>query len=384
MRYKAFIFSLFLLLGGSTCIQKIIAPGTPTGDSVSRAISIIEQGIRDIEGQSTQWRSVLERVANDLPDDISSIIRNDAQNLAQRSIAAAGVEASCRLDVLASRAIGSLKGLIAKLKGEVPPPLPPVFCQVVPANISLSDNPNTWQTITLYGYDFDQKDTSQSLMKVVLLSESGATVPLQENRIGRTSHYQVTLNLGGMARSIYQSKTVKLLFTWGGTNEGLPQIVVNPWQPKKTTARVSPSAFSYTPPRTKGDADFDTDDDDPMSIVARAELSVSATTVEGRIYLKAHEPRPDYTTSEGWSSWVRFYTAPNNWKITSVRPNANAYQSANITNHGQHDYPRPAGEVVSLFRVWGDRSGDEAGSYTRVEAHWRELLIELEEISPPW
>jgi hypothetical protein len=386
MRKRYFIVVLLMFLDAK-CLFKPLQPGQPLGDSIQIAIGMIEQGIRDIQGESGQWRYVLEKIAKDLPEDISSLIRNEAQQFASRTIAVAGVEASCRIDMLGKRAVGFLQGLLAKLKNEPPPVLSPTFCQVIPGNISLSDNPNTWQTITLFGYDFDNKDTSGNLMSVDLLSEAGSTTLLSESYIGRNSYYQITLNLSQVAPTLYQNKIAKLRIVWNGAPlDAQGQITIAPWKPKISNPPipVPPSSFTYTPPKTKGDADFDTDDDEPMTIEVNSELIVTDSTIDGRVYLKAREPRPDYTTAEGWSPLNRFYTAPSGWKIVSVQPSANCSQTGNITTHGPIPYNCPAGSTISKFTVWGDRDGDEAGSYTKVQADWRAMQVTIEETKPSW
>jgi hypothetical protein len=94
-------------------------------------------------------------------------------------------------------------------------------------------------------------------------------------------------------------------------------------------------------------------------------------------YVYAREHDSDYTMVEGWSQLSAIYTAPNGWKISDFQPSANSITEGDITEHGQINYNRPAGEVVSVFHVWGDRDDDEAGTYTHVVADWRELHITL-------
>jgi hypothetical protein len=382
---KRYFIIVLLMFVDAKCLFKPIQPGQPLGDSIQLAIGMIEQGIRDIQGESSQWRYVLEKIAKDLPEDISSLIRNEAQQFASRTIAVAGVEASCRIDMLGKRSVDFLQGLLAKLKNEPPPLLSPTFCQVIPSSISLSDNPNTWQTITLFGYDFDNKDASGNLMTVDLLSETGAATLLSESYIGRTSHYQITLNLSQVAATLYQSKIAKLRIVWNGAPlDAQGQITIAPWKPKIQTPPIVPSSFTHTPPKTKGDADFDTDDDEPMNIEVQSEMIMTDSTLDGRVYLKAREPRPDYTTAEGWSGVNRLYTAPPGWRIVSVQPSANCAQTGNITTHGPIFYGCPAGSTISRFTVWGDRDGSEAGTYTKVQADWRELKVTIQETKPSW
>lgn len=352
--------------------------------SIDRAINVIDRGIDDINTGSADWQTVLERVAKDLPEDISATIRNDAQNLATRSVAVGGAEFRCNTDFLGNRAVQSLENLKAKLLGTTPSPLPPAFCQVVPPGIDLKSSPSSWSMVTLHGYDLDHRGSAGSLFKVSALDNSGFTRLFPENRIGRTTHYQVTLNLGGLEKWLYDENIVKLIVEWGGSTSGNPEIVVIPWKPDRKTEYKNIARTSYMPPKTKGDRDFDTDDDEPMSVDVRGNLHITEQLINCRVYMKAEEEESDYTTVEGWSEWSRAYAAPKGWKIIDVRPRENSKHTSKITDHGVHRYSRPAGEVVKYFEVWGDRKGDDAGVYTKVEVHWNKLEIILEETVPEW
>src|SRR5262249_8501473 len=146
-------------------------------NQIDTALGIIDNGIRDIERDSSSWRSVLQRVANQLPKDISETVRVDAQNLATRSIGITGTEFRCNIDFLgdrvnflSKRAIQSLQHLKTELRNQNTPPLPPAFCQVSPASIDLNTSPDSWSTLFILGYDLDQKDTSDQNLKILLLN----------------------------------------------------------------------------------------------------------------------------------------------------------------------------------------------------------------------
>lgn len=354
--------------------------------SVDKAVEVIDNGIRDIEQESSSWRQVLQRVANELPGEISETIRVDAQSLVTRSIATAGIEFRCNVDFLADRAIESLRRLKAELLNQNPPPLPPAFCQVDPPSIDLKVSPTKWSTAILAGYDLDRKDSAGELLQVLLLTGQGSTIPLPESRIGRTTHYQITLNLGDMARQLHQDRVTKIVVSWNGKSEGYPQIVVVPWEAKRQTIRVDIGATGpYYPPHIGGgDSDFNTHDDEPTYLDVRGEMSITEHAIENRVYMHAYENRPDYTQVTGWSDWARAYTPPQGWRIVEVRPDVDSIHEAVVTVHGVIKYNRPGGEVVSYFEVWVDQEGDEAGTWSRVIAHWRPLNITITEVTPEW
>jgi hypothetical protein len=358
--------------------------------SVDKAANVIDNGIHDIDLNSATWQSVLQRVADQLPKDISETVRADAQSLATRSIATAGVEFRCDSDFLGNRAKQALQHLKDTLLNLKPSPISPAFCQVDPVSIDLKIPPGKWETVMLYGYDLDHQDQTNALLKVLLLNEQGETMPIPENRIGRTTHYQITLNLSGMAPQLYQQHVGKIIMSWNGTSAGYPEIIIVPWvKHRRVDTLPISSTGSYTPPRVgHGDGDFDPHTDKPTDLTVIGQLQFSDNSVLTRVYMEAREVIPDHTEVQGWSDWGVAYTAPAGWKITEVRPFARSISQAKVTNGQSDEQPltltRPAGEVADRFEVWVDRNGDEAGSWSRVIAHWRPLEVTIEEVKPDW
>jgi hypothetical protein len=370
------------LVALSGCFGKAIEQVTSTAD---RAVAVIDRGIEDIRTESASWQTVLGRVAQELPQDISEVIRTDAQNLASRSVAVAGVEFRCNVDFLANRAVASLQRLKAKLQGRAMPPMAPGFCQVVPDSIDLKASLDRQSKVTLHGYDLDNLDNKGERLKFVLVPASGDPIEIPEERIGRTTHYQVTLNLGEMARQLHTTRAVKIVSSWSGDTNGLPQVLVIPWEPSRRPERKNIERTTFMPPKIgRGDADFDTHDDEHMSVDVRGEFDIQADTIKCRVYMHAKEERSDWTEVGGWTEWATAYGAPRGWRIVDVRPRTNSTHTANITNIGLQVYQRPAGEVVSQFNVLGDRRGDEAGTWTQVEVHWRTVEVTLEQVAPEW
>lgn len=353
---------------------------------MATAIAIVEQGIRDIQSESQSWRAVLERVANELPADISSVIRNDMDHLVTRSIAQAGVEMRCNVDFLSNRAIQSLERIKAELLGQVPASLGPEFCQT-PPSIDLNLSPDKWQEHILDGYDLDQRDRSGALVQFYFLHEDGSTTSVTEDRIGRTTHYQVTVNLSepNFQRWLYASRAVKLVATWNGEVLDQGETVISPWSGETRLEYSSLQNYVYIPPRVYGDGDFDTDEDNFMAVNLAGGINVQDTFIDGHVYMRAQEREDDYTTVEGWSDWHRLYDAPPGWQIVAVRPQSDSHESQNILTHGeQSPYWRPAGEVVEKFIVFGDTDDDEADFYTRVDVYWRPLEVTIREVAPAW
>ena len=256
--------------------------GCGVASAIDRATKVIDDGIASILARSDVWQRTLERIAQDLPGDISEIVRTEAQNLATRTIAQAGTELMCVTDFYARRAVEALNSLKNLLlgRGDGPSKLPPAFCQVVPASVNLNDAPSSWATVTLHGYDMDHADSLGNRFTVFMQNASGGNTPLSESWIGRTTHYQVTLNLGSLGRILHNDAIRKLVVSWNNSTGSLPEVVIVPWAPARRTETAVLGSTYYMPPRTGGDRDFDTDDDDPTSIELRASLSQNGNNID--------------------------------------------------------------------------------------------------------
>lgn len=376
------LLSILLVAGSSGCSIKF--HGDETNDPVTEAVAVIDKGIEDINTGSADWQTVIQQVSKDLPEGISENIRVDAQNLADRSVARSGIEFRADIDFLNRRAIQNLENLKAELLGKKPTVLPPALCHVVPVSVDLKTSPNGWSTLSYIGYDLDHRDSNGNLFKIFAVNDQGAKIPFPEERIGRTTHYEVTVNMGGLEKWLYEEKIRKLAFDWNDSNFDQGEIVIIPWEPETETVVVPSSSTTYTPLHNGGDKDFNTNDGNPMHVNLLGILNNDGQSISSQIYMKAREHDDDYTQVESWSPASVIYKAPNGWEIIDFQPSAVSNAEGDITEHGKIDYSRPAGEVISTFQVWGDRDGDEAGTYTHVVADWRELHVTIKQINPDW
>lgn len=142
------------------------------------------------------------------------------------------------------------------------------------------------------------------------------------------------------------------------------------------------------PPKVGGgDSDLDAHHDQQIGITLNADISIDRVparqVVEGQVYMKAREANDDYTTVEG-SKTVLIYTAPIGWRVVSVSPAVAMGRTLKVGSWGPIDCTPPLGEVVRSCTVWADHSGNDAGSYTRVQVTWSPLTVVIEEPEPDW
>ncbi len=353
-------------------------------DPVTRAVNQIDRGISAIKEESSDWQRIVLETLDDLPKEVSSTITEDVNFLLTNTVAVTGIELKCNADFLASRAITSLIVLQAKILNKKMNYPGPAFCLVNPSIIDLNSDQEKWDKIIVSGYDFNRKDINGNYIQVILEDKEGKSFFLPEERIGRTTHYQLSLALAGMASEIYDNRVVKIKFQWAGSNEGAPEIVINPWTSKQELVRsLEIGSMDFTPPiQCCGDGDFDTGDSDPTDTRLESQIEVSPTLIRGRVSMWAREVSEDHTFVNGWSDWRILYEAPKGFVIISVSPNSASTYKTNITQKGEIPFRLPAGESIDRYLVRLDRKGDEAGSYTSVTAIWNKINVIITQQKP--
>lgn len=375
------IFVLFLC-----AVYCLIVAGC--SDKLDKALAHIDTAILTVDRQSSEWRSSLETLGRTLPDDAKKIINNDLQRLTERSLAAATSNVMCVADFVPRRVSQGLRNLRAKLTGKAIEPSEPSLCSVSPQAFDLYSRELHQSTIQFNGYDFDQPGSNGTLVQVVLVQGNGQRVTVPERLLGRTTHYQLTLNAAEaeFRTLLCQNPSAsKVALYWNGRPLSAQSEVVVQRIPRDLPARsVALGAVDYTPPHTRGDRDFDTDDDDPMvvQVTCTTRISSDRRQILADVTMFANEPRPDHTTAQGSRTGFVCYTAPDGHEIISVSPLGQSSVNERINRHGTVNYSRPSGEAVSLFAVDGDFDDDEAGTRTKVHIRLSSVNVVLRPMSP--
>lgn len=193
--------------------------------AVNKATDTIEQAIQTLGTQSSAWQSTLQDLQQKLHDDAFQLedgakdieretfnqIRDTADHvadLAQRSIAYAGVEARCDTDIITGRLQRELKNLIHSLRKEPLESIPPAICQVIPDRLDLTQLPDV---VRFTGAALEQNKPSVSVMDL-----STGEVPVPDVLIDRVSDYVLTLNVSRMMQAnLLKPSSVKVVFKWG-------------------------------------------------------------------------------------------------------------------------------------------------------------------------
>jgi hypothetical protein len=122
-------------------------------------------------------------------------------------------------------------------------------------------------------------------------------------------------------------------------------------------------------------------------VTVKAETAVREGALKLRAYMKAVEcdlngnAKGDKSTAEGWSNWQNGFTPEPGYEIRNVKTGTTTW-SGIMTEKSSKTVSRAADEVASKFVIYADHEGDDIGTYTRVEAHFSRLDVELESLPP--
>ncbi len=155
--------------------------------------------------------------------------------------------------------------------------------------------------------------------------------------------------------------------------------------PEDRTASLSAVPLSYTPPHTRGDAEFD-GHGPRVDLETLLRIRADGLAIEAGVGMKAEEwqgscgsgsARRDFTTAEGFSDWVTVASAPPDRLIRMILSPTVASNVCYVDS--DHDLDRVDGDgPVDRYEVVGDTRGDEAGARTRVTVFFNVIEVELE------
>lgn len=339
-------------------------------DLTNNTAAMLDDAIDEISHQSESWQATLQELSDKLTDEAQSTIRTEVQNLASRTIAAAGSEMRCNVDFLGARVIQALQRIKAELLKKPIPDRTPAICQVIPTAIDMNLTPNRRNKIDISGYDFDDQP-----LKLFLITNDNQKVEVT-NAINRLSHYHMVLNLGSNG-VLLNNNSSRLVLEYKDS----PMSSIAITQPvipdcKEEEKSFAPDVITYMPPHTRGDREYNANG---PNVTARVNIYVEGNTIKARVYMSARETKSDWTTAEG-SSVFNIYTAPSNRRIIGIVSDKETSASYTDSGHSEDFFEKGSGELIQRFAFVGDTDGDEAGTRTRVKVTFNRVVVKLKEI----
>jgi len=376
----------------------LVDTNTPT----QRAAAAIDGAIAQITNQSSQWQAVLQNTVAQLTDQAQSTIRNEVQNLLDRTVAVTIANFQCGIvDFLSTRVIEHLQAIKAHVLGQPVPTRHPTFCQPVPSSVDVNlVKSNRPDHVDFFGYDFD---TTPGI-KVYLESTNGSRVDVTSKLIMNTA-FQVTVPFGANGVQLTsQSKAIRL--NWSGTDYG-SIAVLQPSIPLCIESAVSSNTFgkttSFIPALIAGDSDFWQGGNvfngpSPLQVGLTVTTTVTQHAVTASIGMRAAELTGDTTTVSGETTNV-LYQAPLGGRIESVIAGGGSFAwstpatgkvfgdtTQRMTNGPDKvvttvDIGGFTGGPITFPGGRGSDPGHAAGTTAGVEVTWNSLTVKV--LQPP-
>jgi hypothetical protein len=380
MKALLHITILFLLSTLSGCI----------GDPIKQALSelddlkiILDKDLGDIKTEMEKWRT-------ELPEEVRNLINDDIQKLSRDIVGATGAETKCTIDFLRARFKQSVENIKSKLLGRRIVYQQPCFCTLNLPMINPNSESKSIESIIFYGYDFNNRDSSNKLMKVVLVGDSSSR-EIDENYIGRNSNYQITINLIDILPEIASNKYHKLKIFWNGDSTSLSEAIISEWNPETKFDPFKPNALQFYPPHTGGnDTELDTKPGNWANGQVELQLRVNGNNIEGRVFYDVMEFGGDNTRfgidgngeARAWGQWTPIYTnVKPNYELIGFSPAAPTRYPFAVTDHNSPKHFYQGGSAVSQFEAFVDQEGDDRG-YPHVNVLFNEMKAVLRQKPP--
>ena len=332
------------------------------GNSTDRVVATLNDGIGALGSASADWQRVLEETRDKLIQQGQSTIANEVSNTLNRAIGATGAEFRCNVDFLRVRVRQDLVRIRDRLLG-LPAEAPePALCDVVPLAVDVSLVPARLNHLEFFGYDFDTTPIQ------VLLDNTAGSVDVS-GTLDRPTHYHMTLNLGANGVALGPTSQ-RLRLRWNGKD--ISTIAVTQPATPVCESKIVPFAhppMTFIPPKVgSGDAEFGGHGPDVFGSVT---LAPASGRVDVTIAMTARETRSDWTTASG-ATTTAFFNPDPGWRVEKiVEPASSTIHYTDTTTDRDDDFGSTGGPV-SQWEFVGDTGGSEAGTRTRVTAHFVE------------
>ena len=374
------LITFFLLSTLSGCINDPIKQALSELDDLK---IILDKNLGDIKTEMEKWRT-------ELPEKVRNIINDDIQKLSRDIIGATGAETKCTVDFLRARFIQSVENIKSRLLGRRQVYQQPCFCTLNLPMINPNSESKSIESIIFYGYDFNNRDSSNKLMKVVLVGDS-LSKEIDENYIGRNSNYQITINLIDILPDVASNKYHKLKIFWNGDSTKLSEALISKWNPQTIFDSFKPNALQRYPEHTGGrDSELDTDPRNWANGQVELQLRVNGNNIEGRIFYDVMEFGGDNTRfgidgngeARAWGQWTPIYTnVKPDYELIGYSPAPPGRYFFVVTDHNSPKHFYQGGTAVSQFEAFVDQKGDDLG-YPHVNVLFNDMKAVLRQKQP--
>lgn len=333
---------------------------------------ILNRAIADIDANSENWQRILQTALDEV-GDTERQVRQDLEELMQRGIHTAGLEARCDISYLGDMLVEGLQRIRATVLNEPPPPVRAVVCDASPSAIDMNLDPNRRNNVEVYGYNLDLES-----LKLYHVLESGQVNETTNFTI--TSPFKRIINLGSNGIALVP-QSVKLRMDLGnGENRDVP--VIQKWPDVCTTRDLNTSSASIQViPTHVGPGDKDFHGNGPCTqATAQIYTANNGTELRAHIGVDMWECPNDMTLihedyTEGIKTEDRvLFTTEHDEEIIEIRTPTSA--SLEFISDGYAPGSKSDTGLVMRWDILGDTKSDDVGkSYVTVTLNSVHLVL---------
>lgn len=361
-----------------------------TNVELRNAIDEFDRAISALTQQSSDWQVVLQNLEADIAADVQSTLRTEVRNLAENTVSATGVEFRCDAEFLRMRAERELRRIRNELavllnatgvtpipiQPEIPPE--PYICAAVPTAVNLALEAERRTVLDVYG--FDLKSASITAVIVEVGERRNVT-----SALGIISDMHMVLDLTETGANPI-GKSRQIVFSWNGESQSVIPIlspntqVTCAVQPQRVDAHTQ----SFVPDHSDGDKDFD-GNGPCVKLQLWVKINEDGTELYSTYYMKAFEcdgsfdnPESDYTTARANGRVTLFRVVNPGDRILGF--DVDPYMKVEYidTDHEDDIVFTSGTQPTEKLIFVGDTDGDEAGTRTGVEIHFRQINVQVE------
>lgn len=339
----------------------------PVVESIDKAVAVIDKGISNITEESSLWRSELNNVVDEMPQNFD-YIKEDLSQLVAESTGMASSNLVCVLDAIPKRVVRSLEIIKAKLLKRSIDPLEPTICQTGLNVINLNDPSFLRDKITIYGYDFKQDD----LLSLSLKNNTGNEI-LVNQKLTKQSDYQYTILLNNMENQLMTNNLLVLKFDGKVISEfGIIHKII----PLTEIIKIPPYITQkFFPSHYAGNKEFG--GQGPNITISATIKILNKNEIWATISFSVVEANNG--DSKAYGEWdIRLYKASFYEKIIAIKSDNYTQTFFEDTDHSEDIVKFHSSELVNQFICKGDTAGDDIGNDTNDDAY---LLVKFNPIT---
>lgn len=348
--------------------------------AVDNAEHLLDNTIAQVAASMSTWQSSLTDLQDrvkDLTDDTASLIKTEAQQLAERSVAAVGTEFRCNVDFLGQRVLEGLNAIKSKVGGLTISPSPK-FCSFSPGVVDMTLQPERRNRIEITGYNFD----AVPRMGLIMTTASGATDVSKYLTV--STHYKATINMGGANPDQglqLDGSARQLQLVWaldGQTPQGFtPQVTViqPPPLPRCEMKNISTSPTNQYTVQAVHTGEGDKEIFGKGDVTIRVYRGGDDQVVTAKVYFRVRQYDDDHSTGQVTSPPIELFRAPPGTRIVAVAAATEEGPDVFRDNDWETDYIAGGGGLVREYVVNAEGPGEDLNGYAQVTVYFNAFNV---------